>query len=507
MATPLDAEALDADVSDADTPDTGAPDADVPDTDAPSADLPSSDVLDAEALEIDPLLDDPTTRIVVCCGSGGVGKTTTAAALGVRAAERGRRTVVLTIDPARRLAQSMGLSELDNTPREVPDIDKAAGGELHAMMLDMKRTFDEIVETHADPDRAKAILENPFYQSLSTGFAGTQEYMAMEKLGQLRAGDEWDLIVVDTPPSRSALDFLDAPKRLGSFLDGKFIKLMMAPARVGGRAGMKVVNLGMAGLSLFTGALNKLLGAGLLRDVQTFVAAMDTMFGGFRTRADATYRLLQAPGTAFLVVAAPERDALREAAYFVERLAADRMPLAGLVLNRVHDSDAAGLSAERAVAAAENLEEGGIVDRRRGKILHRDAPSAGPADPEDGSPASESPGPARSVTTLGGNETTETTERTIPDARSAADRASAPDATGDDEDVAVLAAGLLRLHADRMRLLARERRTRDRFTALHPDVPLAQVAALPGDVHDLDSLRTIGGRLADQHRRASTGTD
>ncbi|MET9860587.1 ArsA family ATPase [Streptomyces smyrnaeus] len=501
MATPLD-----ADVSDADTPDTGAANADAPDVSAPDADVLDADVLDADALEIDPLLDDPATRIVVCCGSGGVGKTTTAAALGVRAAERGRRTVVLTIDPARRLAQSMGLSELDNTPREVPGIDKAAGGELHAMMLDMKRTFDEIVETHADPDRAKAILENPFYQSLSTGFAGTQEYMAMEKLGQLRAGDEWDLIVVDTPPSRSALDFLDAPKRLGSFLDGKFIKLMMAPARVGGRAGMKVVNLGMAGLSLFTGALNKLLGAGLLRDVQTFVAAMDTMFGGFRTRADATYRLLQAPGTAFLVVAAPERDALREAAYFVERLAADRMPLAGLVLNRVHGSDAAGLSAERALAAAENLEEGGIVDRRRGKILHRDAPSAGPADPEDGSPASESPGPARSVTTLGGNETT---ERTIPDARSAADRASAPDATGDeeDEDVAVLAAGLLRLHADRMRLLARERRTRDRFTALHPDVPLAQVTALPGDVHDLDSLRTIGGRLADQHRRASTGTD
>ncbi|MGP3979122.1 ArsA family ATPase [Streptomyces sp. 8N114] len=474
---------------------------------------------DADALDIDPLLDDPTTRIVVCCGSGGVGKTTTAAALGVRAAERGRRTVVLTIDPARRLAQSMGLSELDNTPREVPGIDKAAGGELHAMMLDMKRTFDEIVETHADPDRAKAILDNPFYQSLSTGFAGTQEYMAMEKLGQLRAGDEWDLIVVDTPPSRSALDFLDAPKRLGSFLDGKFIKLMMAPARVGGRAGMKVVNLGMAGLSLFTGALNKLLGAGLLRDVQTFVAAMDTMFGGFRTRADATYRLLQAPGTAFLVVAAPEQDALREAAYFVERLAADRMPLAGLVLNRMHGSDAAGLSAERAMAAAENLEDGGIVDRAGGKSLHRDAPSAGPADSEDGSPAPERPGPARSVTTPGGNETTDTTtetktERTIPDARSAVDHVSAHDGTTDCDDsrdsdhsedaVAVLAAGLLRLHADRMRLLARERRTRDRFTALHPDVPMAEVAALPGDVHDLGGLRTIGERLAHRRRRAAT---
>ncbi|MDJ1131879.1 ArsA family ATPase [Streptomyces iconiensis] len=480
-----------------------------------------------EPLAIDPLLDDPQTRIIVCCGSGGVGKTTTAAALGVRAAERGRRTVVLTIDPARRLAQSMGLSELDNTPREVPGVDTSAGGELHAMMLDMKRTFDEIVEAHAEPDRAKAILDNPFYQSLSAGFAGTQEYMAMEKLGQLRSDDEWDLIVVDTPPSRSALDFLDAPKRLGSFLDGKFIKLMMAPARVGGRAGMKFVNLGMAGLSMFTGALNKLLGAGLLRDMQTFVAAMDTMFGGFRTRADATYRLLQAPGTAFLVVAAPERDALREAAYFVERLAADRMPLAGLVLNRMHGSEAARLSAERALAAAENLEDGGIVDRSRGNGDGHEALSAGPEDPEDGSPVAESPGTAGSVTTARASrtphaedttactaKTPSTTAKTpsMPSGNGAAkeseeaaqqtdtpsqEQPGAPTAEPEDE-AGQLAAGLLRLHAERMRLLARERRTRDRFTALHPEVPVTEVAALPGDVHDLTGLRTIAERLAQQ---------
>src|SRR5262245_25912536 len=181
-------------------------------------------------LEVDRLLDDPRTRIIVCCGSGGVGKTTTAAALGLRAAERGRHVVVLTVDPARRLAQSMGLTKLDNTPRLVPGLrfDPAtegngadSGGSLHAMMLDMKRTFDEIVEQHADPDRAAQILANPFYQSLSSSFAGTQEYMAMEKLGQLRRADEWDLIVVDTPPSRSALDFLDAPQRLSRFLDGR----------------------------------------------------------------------------------------------------------------------------------------------------------------------------------------------------------------------------------------------------------------------------------------------
>ncbi|MEV5600255.1 ArsA family ATPase [Streptomyces sp. NPDC052299] len=412
------------------------------------------------ALDTDALIDDPGIRIIVCCGSGGVGKTTTAAALGVRAAERGRKVVVLTIDPARRLAQSMGIDSLDNVPRRVKGIE--GSGELHAMMLDMKRTFDEIVEAHADGERARAILENPFYQSLSAGFAGTQEYMAMEKLGQLRARDEWDLIVVDTPPSRSALDFLDAPKRLGSFLDGKFIKLLMAPAKMGGRAGMKFLNVGM---SMMTGTLGKLLGGQFLRDVQTFVAAMDTMFGGFRTRADATYKLLQAPGTAFLVVATPERDALREAAYFVERLAAEDMPLAGLVLNRVHGSDAARLSAERALDGAErldaeNLETDGIVDQAAGKAGLRepaDSPAAGRAPATDSEPR---PVSAAAVTT---------------------------------EE---LTAGLLRLHAERMQVVAREQDTRDRFTALHPEVAVTTVAALPGDVHDLSGLRAIGERLA-----------
>ncbi|MEU3480215.1 ArsA family ATPase [Streptomyces sp. NPDC033754] len=443
-------------------------------------------------MEIDPLIDDRGTRIIVCCGAGGVGKTTTAAALGVRAAERGRRVVVLTIDPARRLAQSMGIDSLDNTPRKVDGIKGSDDGELHAMMLDMKRTFDEIVEAHADPERARAILENPFYQSLSAGFAGTQEYMAMEKLGQLRARDEWDLIVVDTPPSRSALDFLDAPKRLGSFLDGKFIKLLMAPAKVGGRAGMKFLNVGM---SMMTGTLGKLLGGQFLKDVQTFVAAMDTMFGGFRTRADATYRLLQAPGTAFLVVATPERDALREAAYFVERLAAEEMPLAGLVLNRVHGSGAAGLSAERARAAAENLDEGRMTDQGGGKTGRSGSPATSP-EPSDLATAAVA--------------------SSVPEAAPTAEPAAQhPDVDVDVDDIAVrddidvrvdtdapadtdvrhLTAGLLRLHAERMRVLAREQRTRDRFTALHPEVAVAEVAALPGDVHDLAGLRAIGDRL------------
>ncbi len=303
------------------------------------------------ALDVDALLADPNTRVVVCCGSGGVGKTTLAAALGVRAAETGRRVVTLTIDPARRLAQSLGLTELDNTPRRVAGVKGA--GELHAMMLDMKRTFDEIVEAHASPQKAAQILANPFYQSLSSSFAGTQEYMAMEKLGQLRKSDRWDLIVVDTPPSRSALDFLDAPGRLGRFLDGRFIRTLLVPAKAGGRGYVKVMQ---AGLGVMTGAMTKLLGAQLLTEVQTFVAAMDTMFGGLRERADATAKLLRAPGTAFVVVAAPEPDALREASYFVERLVEEDMPLAGVVMNRVHRTAVPQLSAGKALAAAEALE-------------------------------------------------------------------------------------------------------------------------------------------------------
>src|SRR4051794_3889527 len=196
---------------------------------------------DMKALDIGALVRDPNTKVVVTCGSGGVGKTTTAAAMALLGAEAGRRTVVLTIDPARRLAQSMGLTELDNTPRAV----SGAKGDLHAMMLDMKRTFDDVVLEHSTPERAEQIFANPFYQSLSSSFAGTQEYMAMEKLGQLVSADEWDLIVVDTPPSRSALDFLDAPNRLGRFLDGRMIRVLTAPARAGGRTGLRVMTAGV----------------------------------------------------------------------------------------------------------------------------------------------------------------------------------------------------------------------------------------------------------------------
>ncbi|WP_166459225.1 ArsA family ATPase [Verrucosispora sioxanthis] len=312
----------------------------------------------APPLDVDRILADPGARIVVCCGAGGVGKTTTAAALALRAAEQhGRRTVVLTIDPARRLAQSLGLTELDNTPRQVKGIDvEESGGELHAMMLDMKRTFDDVVLAHTDPAKAAEIFANPFYQAMSSTFAGTQEYMAMEKLGQLHARGEWDLIVVDTPPSRSALDFLDAPARLSRFLDGRMLRLLLAPARTGGRSMFSLVT---ASFGMFSRVVQKVIGTQLLTDLSGFVAALDSMFGGFRQRAEQTYRILQARETAFLLVAAPEPDAVREAAYFAGRLRAEKMPLAGLVLNRVHQPAVAELGAAESRAAADRLATSG----------------------------------------------------------------------------------------------------------------------------------------------------
>ncbi|GAA0539857.1 ArsA family ATPase [Saccharopolyspora thermophila] len=306
-------------------------------------------------IDIDGLLDDPGTRILVCCGSGGVGKTTTAAALAVRAAERGRKTVVLTIDPARRLAQALGLRELGNQPKQVVLDGFEPAGDLNAMMLDMRRTFDDMVLAHAGRERAEQILNNQFYQTISTSFSGTQEYMAMEKLGQLSASGSWDLIVVDTPPSRSALDFLDAPQRLSTVLDGRLIRMLSSPARVGGKGLRKLVG---AGFGMFAKAVSTIIGGQLLADAAAFVQAFDSTFGGFRERAEQTYRLLRSPGTAFLVVAAPEPDALREASYFVERLAGEGMPLVGLVANRTHPVFA-GLAGARATAVAEEIEASG----------------------------------------------------------------------------------------------------------------------------------------------------
>lgn len=260
----------------------------------------------------------------------------------------------------------------------------------------------------------------------------------MEKLGQLRRADEWDLIVVDTPPSRSALDFLDAPQRLARFLDGRLLRLLTAPAKIGGRAYLKVLN---AGFGMVTGVLTKILGTQVLRDVQTFVSALDTMFGGFRERADYTYQLLRAPGTSFLVVAAPEDDALREASYFVERLDQERMPLAGLILNRVQKVPAAHLSAARSLAAAEVL-QGSVPGGTSGRASAAARANVHPDEPE--------------------------------------------------AEARLLTIAALRLHAGRMEQAAAQRRTAEHFTAAHPLVPVVEVPAQPEDVHDLEGLRRIG---------------
>lgn len=379
-------------------------------------------------IDIDGLLDDSHTKVVVCCGSGGVGKTTTAAALAMRAAERGRQTVVLTIDPARRLAQSLGLRELGNHPKRISVEGFDPKGELWAMMLDMRRTFDDMVLAHAGPERAEQLLSNPFYQTISTSFSGTQEYMAMEKLGQLAASGDWDLIVVDTPPSRSALDFLDAPGRLSRALDGRMIKMLTGPARASGWGIRKVVS---AGFSMFSKAVSTVVGGQLLADASAFMQAFDTMFGGFRERATKTAELLRSPGTSFLVIAAPEPDALREAGYFVDRLSGESMPLAGLIANRTHPV-LADMPATKSLAAAEAL--------------------AGDGE--------------------GGGE---------------------GDADGDGEGA--LSEGILRVHADRVRLAEREKRLLARFTKSHPHVGVTGVPALPADVHDIAGLRSIGERL------------
>ncbi|WP_019931709.1 ArsA family ATPase [Nocardia sp. BMG111209] len=304
-------------------------------------------------LDIARIIADPEARVVVCCGSGGVGKTTTAAAIALRAAESGRKVVVLTIDPARRLAQSLGVDDLGNSPQRVP-LGPEVPGELHAMMLNMRRTFDEMVLEHASPEKAEQIFANSFYQAIASSFGGTQEYMAMEKLGQLVGRREWDLVVVDTPPSRNALDFLDAPKRLGTFLNGRMIRVIMAPGRGVGKLVTGAMSLAVRGVSTIVGGQ-------MLKDASLFLQSLETLFGGFQARAERTYAMLSRPGTHFLVVAAAEPDALREASFFVDRLSTDRMPLAGLVLNRTHPVWCS-LSPAQALAAADRLSPDGAEE-------------------------------------------------------------------------------------------------------------------------------------------------
>jgi anion-transporting ArsA/GET3 family ATPase len=278
-------------------------------------------------------------RVCICGGSGGVGKTTTAAAIAMGMASQGLRVAVVTIDPARRLANSLGLEELGNEPRLVdPALFAADGvemeGELWAMMLDPKRTFDEVIERLAPDERTRdEILENRIYREVSNAVAGSQEYTAMSKLYDLDSSGDFDLLILDTPPSRNALDFLDAPDRLTQFLEGRALQLFLRPTGLAGR----VVG---RGTGMAFSVLKRITGVDLLQDLSVFFRSLSGLLDGFRERAKQVDALLSDPGTVFLLVTSPEREPIDEAIYFWRKLKAARMPFGGVVVNRVHHDEA-----------------------------------------------------------------------------------------------------------------------------------------------------------------------
>jgi anion-transporting ArsA/GET3 family ATPase len=275
-------------------------------------------------------------RVCICAGSGGVGKTTSSAAIAAGMAARGKKVAVLTIDPAKRLADSLGLPELGNEERRVdPKLFEQAGvetqgGELWAMMLDAKATFDELVRRHApDAETRDRILSNRIYQQLSKALAGSQEYMAMEKLFELHAEDRYDLLVLDTPPSRNALDFLEAPRRLMQFIEGRALQVFMRPTGLG----MKVFG---RGTSMMFSVLRRVTGVEVLEDLSEFFQAFSGMVGGFQERAKRVNELLANPETCFLVVCAPQGEPITEAVYFHRKLVEAELPFGGVIVNKVH---------------------------------------------------------------------------------------------------------------------------------------------------------------------------
>ncbi|HVQ32088.1 MAG TPA: ArsA-related P-loop ATPase [Vicinamibacteria bacterium] len=280
-------------------------------------------------------------RVLVVCGSGGVGKTTTAAALGLRAALDGRRVLVCTIDPSRRLATSLGLQSLSGRPRalDIGAFTPARGGALFAMTLDTKGTFDALVERYARDEAArKRILGNRFYREVSAALSGSHEYMAMEKLLELAADDRYDLVVLDTPPTRHALDFLEAPERLLSFLDSSVLRFFLRPYFVAGRLTLKVATrTGAIALKL----ADRFLGLQFLQDLSEFFLAFESMYDGFKERAEKVFALLRDETSGFVLVAGPSGAVLDEALYFHGRLKEKRMPFVAFVVNRVHPLEVA----------------------------------------------------------------------------------------------------------------------------------------------------------------------
>ena len=264
--------------------------------------------------------------VIVCCGSGGTGKTTISAAIGLAGAAQGRKTCVVTIDPARRLADALGLDSLGNTPRW---IEGDWSGELSAVMLDAKGTFDDLVARYSQSnEQADRILQNRLYRNLTSVLSGTQEYMAMEKLYELHSEGGFDLVVVDTPPTRHALDFVDAPRRLYSFLENRVFRLLLMPTR----AYMKAMTFAAHALLR---TISKVAGSEIVEDAMAFFRAFEGMEEGFRERARRVEDLLANPGTAFVLVVAPREDSIDEARYFTQRLAEGSIPVSALIVNRL----------------------------------------------------------------------------------------------------------------------------------------------------------------------------
>jgi len=303
-------------------------------------------------------------HVLVCCGTGGVGKTTTAAALALEGARRGRRVAVITIDPARRLADTLGLAgthdaEVDRALWD-PEASAPDTGRLTALMLDTSETFDGLVDRYAENEEQRdRILENRFYRNLASALSGTQEYMAMERLHELHETGDYDLIVVDTPPSRHALDFLDAPQRLIRLLDNRVFRVMMAPAR-------GALRVASAALHAFVRQVGRVVGTGVIDDIISFFRAFEGMEEGFRARADAVRTLLAEDSTAFVLVTSPRRDSIDEAVYFADQIALHGLAIDGLVANRVHPAFAAPTDVARLRPRAAALREAPTGDEGSG---------------------------------------------------------------------------------------------------------------------------------------------
>jgi anion-transporting ArsA/GET3 family ATPase len=305
-------------------------------------------------------------RVCICAGSGGVGKTTTSAAIGVGMATRGKKVAVLTIDPAKRLADSLGLAELGNAPGrvDISAIDDPANpgrhGELWAMMLDSKATFDDLIDTYAPDEQARdRVLGNRIYKQISGALAGSQEYMAMEKLYELHSEGDYDLLILDTPPSRNALDFLDAPQRVTRFIEGRAMRLFIRPTGLGARVAGR-------GFGVVSSVLRRITGGDLIADLSEFFSAMAGLLGGFRDRAERVEALLRDADTTFLVVTGPAGEPIEEAAYLRRKLADGGLPFGGLIVNRVHPlvAGAGGSGTKKASAALrKSIGDASLTDR------------------------------------------------------------------------------------------------------------------------------------------------